>query len=65
MSHFESPAVKPKRDVQLVLEKVVRRVHVEWNFSQLWHLGIEVTTKIETSQLERVGRVVALVDCDR
>lgn len=65
MSHLESPAVKSKRDVQFVLEEVVRRVHVEWNFSQLWHFGIEITTKIEISQLERIGRVVALVDCDR
>jgi hypothetical protein len=57
-------AVEEQRDIEVVLEEVVRRVEVEGDGVELWHLGVEVAGEVEAAQFEGVERVSALVDGD-
>lgn len=46
---FVGSAVEGNGDVEVVLEEVVRRVHVEWNEVELDYLSVEIAGEVEVS----------------
>lgn len=61
VGYLVGPAVEGDGDVEIVLEEVVRRVHVERNQVELNDLGVEVAGEVEVPQLERVERISLFV----
>lgn len=62
VGYFVGPAVKGDGYVEVVLEEVVRSVHVEWNQVELYYLGVEVAGEVEVPQFEGVERISLFVD---
>lgn len=62
MGDLVGPAVEGDGDVEVVLEEVVRSVHVERNQVELDYLGVEVAGEVEVPQFEGVKWISLFVD---
>lgn len=62
MGNLVRATIESNRDIEVILEHVMRCIHVKLDLIELCNLAVKVAGKVEGSQLKRILAVLLAVD---